>query len=245
MVDRGDSEVQARLRDHLIKEGTSVYNTPYIRKIRLELKPGMILLDIGCGTGHIIQELAAGENLIVGLDISEAMLQVAVTNTMHVPNINIVQGDGRLLPFSDCSLDVVITRLAEYSLPEAYRITKKGGYFFEYGLGPEADREIKEFFPDRIDEESFFFPKTQDWKKEIIERVEDVGFVVYSVQEYREEEYYQSKKEVMDLIEMVPLVRNFDREKDRRIIDDLAEKYSEGEAIEITWHYYILEGQRL
>ena len=74
------------------------------------------------------------------------MLKIAKLNTMRLPNVILVEGDGLKLPFLDCSFDVVITRLAEYSPQEVYRVSKKGGFFFEYGLGPEANKEIVEFF---------------------------------------------------------------------------------------------------
>ena len=44
----------------------------------------------------------------------------------------------------------------------------------------------------------------------------------------------------MDLIEMIPLVRRFDRQKDRERIRELAERYGSEKGVRITWHYYIL-----
>ncbi|MBU7009845.1 MAG: methyltransferase domain-containing protein [Theionarchaea archaeon] len=243
MSSKGDSKVQAGLRDEMIKKGTNVYNTIYTRKIRPVLNKDSSLLDIGCGTGHVIQQLALYEHsLIVGLDISSAMLEKARTNTAHLQVI-LVEGDGLNLPFHDCTFDVVITRLADYAVKEVYRILKKGGYFFEYGLGPEADKEIAEFFPDRIDEEAFFFPKTNKWKEEVMKDLKETGFAINGINDYKEIDYYQNEQELMDLIEMVPLVKNFDREKDRKTIDELARKYKSENGIEITWHYYVLEAQ--
>lgn len=39
---------------------------------------------------------------------------------------------------------------------------------------------------------------------------------------------------------MVPLLKDFDREKDTEEVNEFAEKYREKEGISITWHYYIL-----
>ena len=245
IMTRGDTKIQADLRDRMIKKETNMARTPYITKILSVFNQGMNLLDIGCGTGHIIQQLAVYENsFVVGLDISSAMLEKAAANTRE-SSVRLIEGDGLNLPFGDCTFDVVITRLAEYSLEEAHRVLKSGGYFFEYGLGPESNKEIVEFFPDRIDEEAFFFPKTDNWKKEVCEEIESAEFVVNSIEDYTEMEYYQSEEELTDLIEMVPLVRDFDRETDRKMIDELAKKYKKGNNIEITWHYHILEAQRL
>lgn len=243
----GDSERQALLRDKMIKKGAKGEKSRYVSKISSVLKPNMTLLDIGCGTGHIIQTLAHHHKNIffVGLDISPGMLKKAKENTVNIPNISLVRGNGLLLPFSECSFDIVITRLAEYSPKEAYRTVKKGGCFFEYGLGPEADKEIVEFFRDRIEEENFFFPHNiSKWKEEVCVNIKNVGFVVSTIEEYKEKDAFQNVDELMDTIEMVPLVKNFDREKDRGIVAELAKKYRDDHGIKTTWHYYILEARR-
>lgn len=247
MVSKGDTERQAILRDGMIKKGTETKRNRYVSEILHALKPRMRLLDIGCGTAHIIQELAVHYKsaIFIGLDISPAMLKIASKNTMNLQNVILVEGDGLNLPFRDCSFDIVTVRLAEFSPEEVYRVLKKGGYFLEYEVGPEANKEIVEFFPDRIEKDNFFIPEClSTWKEEVIQKIKDVGFIVESMEDYKEKEYY-SEEEVMDLIEMVPLVRDFDRKKDRKRIGELAEKYKEKNGIKITWHYYIMEARRV
>jgi len=178
----------------------------------------MKLLDVSCGTAHIIENLAVQHKsaIFIGLDVSPAMLKIAKLNTMKLPIIILIEGDGLKLPFLDDSFDVVITRLAKYSPQEAYRVLKKGGFFFEYNLGPEANKEIIEFFFERIEKESFFIPNNfREWKEEVCGKVVDAGFSVESVEDYEEKEYYKSVEEPMNLIEMAPLVKNFNREKGR------------------------------
>jgi hypothetical protein len=51
------------------------------------------------------------------------------------------------------------------------------------------------------------------------------GLSVESIDDYKEIEYYQSVEELMGLIEMVPLVKNFDREKDKETVEALAKRY--------------------
>ncbi|MFQ6088137.1 MAG: class I SAM-dependent methyltransferase [Candidatus Methanofastidiosia archaeon] len=245
---KGDTERQSILRDRMIKKAHKIKKNIYISKISSALKRRIRLLDIGCGTAHIIQELATcyKNAIFVGLDISPAMLKISSVNIMNLPNVILVEGDGLKLPFPDCSFDFAITRLAEYSPQEAYRVLRKGGYFFEYGLGPEANKEIFEFFQDKIERENFFFPKSlKEWKEEVCKDIKDVGFVVDSIKDYKEKEYYQSEEGLMDLIEMVPLVRNFNEEKDRKRINELVKKYNDETGIKITWHYYIMEARRL
>jgi SAM-dependent methyltransferase len=238
---RGDSERQAILRDGMIKRRGVAEKDIFVSRIDSMLEPGMKICDIGCGTGHIIQELAnrSKESFFVGLDISHSMLEIATRNSFGLSNVHVLKGDGLSIPFADNSLDVVIARLAPYSPEEVYRVLGENGHFLDYGLGPEANKEVLEFFPDRIDRSSFFFPKDlMSWKEEISQVVEGVGFTVREVKDHIEVTH-QSEEDLMDLIEMVPLVEDFDREKDRKMMQKIAEKYGDSRGIQNTWHYCI------
>jgi ubiquinone/menaquinone biosynthesis C-methylase UbiE len=65
--------------------------------------PPLRTLDVACGTGWLTQHLR-GE--IVGLDASEAMLEIA---RERVPRGEFVAGDALDLPFEDGSCDRVLT----------------------------------------------------------------------------------------------------------------------------------------
>jgi ubiquinone/menaquinone biosynthesis C-methylase UbiE len=240
---KGDSEKQALLRDQRIRRRKKPRKDRYVSEIFSVLKPQMRLLDVGCGTAHIIQKLASSNRRshLVGLDVSPAMLKIASTNLVSLSNVELVEGDGFTLPFPDCTFDIVITRLADYSPREAYRVLRSKGCFLEYSLGPEADKEIKEFFPKRLEKQNFFFPKNlREWKQEVCEPILEAGFIVSNIRDYKEEEWYERDEDLMDLIEMVPLVRDFDRKKDGKKTRQLAEKYGSKKGIKLTWHYYIL-----
>ncbi len=244
---KGDTERQATLRNEMIKRKKRAKRSNYVLKISSVIKAQMKILDVGCGTAHIIEELSGHHNsaVFVGLDVSPSMLKVAKLNTARSPNIILVDGDGLKLPFTDHSFDVVITRLAEYSPQEAYRVLKNGGFFFEYGLGPEANKEIVEFFQRRIEKDNFLFPKNlKKWKKEVCEEIANAGFLVDSIDEYKEKEYYRNIVGLMNLIEMVPLVKDFDSRRDRKTVDMLAKKYWSKKGIQITWRCYILMARR-
>jgi len=242
MASTGDSERQAILRDEAIKKSKKAKKNKYVSSIGAALKPGMTLLDIGCGTAHIIQELAKCKNSeFVGLDLSPAMLKIAKSNTRSLRNISLVRADGYTPPFRDYIIDIVINRLAEYSPQEACRILKTNGFFLEYGLGPDASREIAEVFQERIERSSFFIPKNpKEWKKEASQHILETGLTIQSMEDYMENRFYKNETELMNLIEMVPIVKNFDRVRDRRTVHELAKKYTRDQGINITWHYYII-----
>jgi len=246
-ISKGDTERQALQRDKLIKRKSKVEKDEYTTRLLDIIKDDTILCDLGCGTANVIQKLASVRKTatFIGLDASTSMLNIAKTNNKNLPNVMFVTGDNYILPFYDNSLNVVTSRLAEYSISEAHRVLIKNGYLFEYGLGPEANREIARFFPDKICKENFFFPTNPiEWKDEVCRKVEEHGFIIESMDEFKEKEYYKDEEELIDLIEMVPLLSNFDRKKDKPRLQRLSNTYVETEGVGITWHYYILKAKR-
>jgi SAM-dependent methyltransferase len=207
MIIRGDSEKQAILRDKMIKESDEIRRDPFVLKISSVIKPRTRTLDIGCGTAHIIQELATHHKnaSFIGIDISSAMIKTASRSVMNPHNLILVEGDGLRLPFPDCSFDIVIS----------------------------------------IETDNFFIPKSlSDWKKETSQRIRTAGFIIESMEDFKEEDHYENEEELMNLIEMVPLVRDFDRERDKKRVSELVEKYREERGVKVTWHYYILVARR-
>ena len=68
------------------------------------------VLDLGCGWGHVTEELRRRcEGPVVSLDWETAAL--AATRT-HVPDALPVRADGRMLPFRSASLDLVFSQNA-------------------------------------------------------------------------------------------------------------------------------------
>ena len=133
------------MRDQRIKNRKKTSRSRYASEIRSILKPQMKLLDIGCGTAHIIQELATNHrsSLFIGLDLSPAMIKIAKSNTMKFHNIKLVERDGFRLPFPSCTFDIVTTRLADYSQKEAYRVLKRRGQFFNIVWDQKLTRKSK------------------------------------------------------------------------------------------------------
>ncbi len=70
------------------------------------LAAARVVLDVGCGSGVIAEELAhLGPARVVGLDLDARMLAFA---RQQGGGVNHVQGDAHILPFPDHSFDVVV-----------------------------------------------------------------------------------------------------------------------------------------
>jgi ubiquinone/menaquinone biosynthesis C-methylase UbiE len=70
----------------------------------LEAKPGARLLDVGCGTGHLLRAAEDRGLAASGTDISEEGVQIARRTS---PQSNIVVGRGEQLDFPDGEFDFV------------------------------------------------------------------------------------------------------------------------------------------
>ncbi|MGE0869838.1 MAG: class I SAM-dependent methyltransferase [Kofleriaceae bacterium] len=95
-------------------------------------------LDLSCGPGAFARALgaAAPGALVVGLDISRAMLEVAVQRTGGYPNVVLIRGDAHALPFVDGAFEGVNNAgaLHAYDDPELVfreirRVLRSGGHY--------------------------------------------------------------------------------------------------------------------
>ena len=102
------------------------------------LRPGMSLLDLGCGPGTITTGLAraVAPGEVVGLDVVPAVLEEARAHasTSGVTNVRFEAGSGYALPFDDVSFDVVHAHqvLQHLARPvdaarEVWRVLRPGG----------------------------------------------------------------------------------------------------------------------
>ena len=76
------------------------------------VRPSDRVLDIGCGTGESVVDMAATASSVVGVDLSAQMLELAGERCRQSgrTNAELVQGDAQVQPFATASFDLVVSR---------------------------------------------------------------------------------------------------------------------------------------
>ena len=102
----------------------------------LKKRPFKNLLDVGCGTGPMIELLLEEFDDIVctGLDLTPRMIEVA--SAKGLPHARFVVGDSENMPFENESFDAVICANSFHHYPnpdkfiaEVHRVLQPGGIF--------------------------------------------------------------------------------------------------------------------
>jgi arsenite methyltransferase len=129
--------------ENLVAQMEKVYATrDVVRRRRLArealaARPGDRILDVGCGPGFYVSELAeevGTEGYVLGLDGSPAMLAVAAKRTEGLANTELGEADAISLPVKDADFDRVLSvQVLEYvedvpaALAEMDRALRPGG----------------------------------------------------------------------------------------------------------------------
>jgi ubiquinone/menaquinone biosynthesis C-methylase UbiE len=126
------------------QELEAVYRTPDVVRQREETisallpQPGERILDIGCGPGLLIEDIAervAPAGQVTGVDIAHSMLELARRRCARFgTGVTIEEANATRLPFDDAVFDAAVsTQVYEYvpdvaaALTELHRVLKPGG----------------------------------------------------------------------------------------------------------------------
>jgi SAM-dependent methyltransferase len=105
----------------------------------LAIAPGEIVLEVGCGSGVIMRELAgrtAGANRLIGRDMNPFLLREARALARReglLDHIDFGEGRAEALPLADAAVDVALSSTvfeegeADLMLSEIVRVTRPGG----------------------------------------------------------------------------------------------------------------------
>ena len=126
------------------------------------IRPESTVVDVGCGTGFLTQEIAAriqGRGRIVGVDLSPSMLQVAKDNLEERRLLDSVEfrvGDAEQLPLEEAFADAVVGNMVLHHCPrpkralsEMTRVLKESGRLVLADLERHKERWLRDEMADR------------------------------------------------------------------------------------------------
>lgn len=96
-------------------------------------------LDVGCGQGELLANLAPHVKRVVGNDIDIAMVDQSVQRCAGLPNVSVEGGQWTEIagPFDVITMVAVLHHLAvDEALEEVKRLLPPGGRFLAVGLAP-------------------------------------------------------------------------------------------------------------
>ena len=102
---------------------------------RLDIRPGMKVLDVACGSGNLAVIAAQKGATVTGIDIADNLVEAAKKRAEALGlDIRFEQGDAEAMPYADDSFDVVMTMYGamfaprpELAASELVRVCKPGG----------------------------------------------------------------------------------------------------------------------
>jgi len=115
------------------------------------LPPGLVVADLGCGSGEALAGLAPAVERAIGVDRESAMLEAARRTTAGLDNVTLLQGDLDALPVEDAHLDAAVCSLVLHHvadiggvLREVGRVLKPGGRFVLLDMVPHDQEELRQ-----------------------------------------------------------------------------------------------------
>ena len=99
---------------------------------------GLRLLDVACGTGRTLHQLAVAHPglRLYGVDLSPAYIRTARKRLAELPEVSLSVENGEALPYADATFDIVTSVYLFHELPrnarrnvarELFRVVKPGG----------------------------------------------------------------------------------------------------------------------
>ncbi len=191
-----------------------------ITEVQKKLKNGMKIIDIGCGTGHVLMDIYRTTDKkvkMVGIDNSTGMIKVAKEKSKGIRDFSFILMNAFKTKFKNNTFDIAINRLGAppKSYKETYRILKNNGLFFLFVTDKEDWKEVRKLF-------GF---KEYLGLKEQLKMLKDAGFRIIKIHKFSSTEYYKDIESFAKILEIIPFNPSFNRRKYSKKLKKYEKKY--------------------
>ncbi len=126
------------------------------RALACLVAPGLVVADVGCGTGYMARALVRVVDRVIAIDHSSAMLARARENLAdHLAHVELRQGELDHLPLADGEVDAIFASLVLHHVPDLFaalrdmrRALKPGGRLVITDLLPHKEAWMGETMAD-------------------------------------------------------------------------------------------------
>lgn len=126
------------------------------RALKSLVQSGLVVADVGCGTGYLARVLVQVAERVIAIDHSPAMLERARANlAAHGVKVELRQGELDRLPLADGEVDAIFASLVLHHVPDLFaalrdmrRALKPGGCLVVIDLLPHKEAWMADSFAD-------------------------------------------------------------------------------------------------
>ncbi|MEC0125537.1 class I SAM-dependent methyltransferase [Paenibacillus pabuli] len=169
--------------------------------------PSDLLLDIGTGGGEAVLSIAHAALLLVGIDLSQSMIETAKRNLAKSgssPNVRFMSMNADQLTFPDGFFTIVTSRHAPFCAAEVFRVLDDDGVFLTQQVSEQDKHNISE---------AFGRGQSADCSGTLMMRYQnelhEAGFHDIRIREYNATEYYATTDDLLFLLTHAPIIPGF------------------------------------
>ncbi|MBU1864020.1 MAG: class I SAM-dependent methyltransferase [Candidatus Omnitrophica bacterium] len=202
-----------------------------------------ILLDVGTGGGEKVLKIAQNLQLVIGIDISDGMIDTARKNLLRseVKNARFFVMDGENIKFPDNMFNMISCRHSDFSPTETFRLLDKGGIFLSQQVGEADKKNIKESFG----RGQAFGVEDGTAMKDYASRLKAAGFSRVETLEYDATEHYERPEDLIFLLKHTPTVTNFGQDSsDFEKLEDFIKQNISDRGIKTNSKRYMLIAEK-
>ncbi len=221
----------------------------FFKEITKYTDENSVCLDLGTAAGEKLLAKYPKVKIVYGTDYSEEMVTNAKENLKKSErkDVTFSKMDNLKIEFPDNTFDVISARHTVINASELQRALKPGGMVIIQGVDKDDCIEIKNLFgrgQAYLDEESI---STVDYNNLV-----SAGFKIIKKVRIIEEEYFQTKEDLMALLLKTPILDNFSettgvyekREIERDLFEKYVDKYQTSEGILLNRVLYGIVAQK-